>query len=59
VSLARGDSAGTAERMLHMKTRSVLALHPGFFTAAPPGSYRCDLSEPDRAARMLVLPESV
>ena len=59
VSLAHGDSVSTGEQMLHMKTRSVLALHPGFFTAAPPGSYRCDLSEPDRAARMLVLPESV
>ena len=59
VSLAHGDSASTGERMLHMKTRSVLALRPGFFTTAPAGSYRRDLSEPDRAARMLVSPESV
>ncbi len=59
VSLAHGDSVSTGERMLHMKTGSVLALRPGFFTAAPAGSYRRDLSEPDRAARMLVWPESV
>jgi hypothetical protein len=59
VSLAHGDSVSTGERMLHMKTRSVLALRPGFFTTAPAGSYRRDLSEPDRAARMLVSPESV
>jgi GTPase SAR1 family protein len=59
VSLARGDSASTGERMLHMKTRSVLALRPGFLATAPPGSYWRDLSEPDQAARMLVSPESV
>ena len=35
VSLAHGDSVSTGERMLHMKTGSVLALRPGFFTAAP------------------------
>ena len=58
VSLARGDSVSTGERMLHMKTSSVLALRPGFFASAPAGSYRADLSEPDRA-RMLVSPESV
>ena len=59
VSLARGDSVSTGERMLHMKTGSVLALCPGFFTSAPAGSYAHDLSERDRAARMLVSPESV
>ena len=59
VSLARGDSASTGERMLHMKTASVLALRPGFFTSAAAGSYARDLSERDRAARMLVSPESV
>ncbi len=59
VSLARGDAAGTGERMLHMKTGSVLALRPGFFTSAPAGSYWRDLSERDRGARMLVAPESV
>lgn len=59
VSLANGVTVSTGERMLHMKTRSVLALRPGFFATAPPGSYRRDLSEPDRAARMLVSPESV
>ncbi len=59
ISLSRGDSAGTGERMLHMKTGSVLALRPGFFTSAPAGSYSPDLSERDRAARMLVSPESV
>lgn len=45
--------------MLHMKTGSVLALRPGFFTSAPAASYLRDLSERDRAARMLVSPESV
>jgi len=59
VSLARGDSVSTGERMLHMKAGSVLALRPGFFTSAAAGSYRRDLSEPDRAARMLVAPHSV
>ncbi len=59
VSLARGDSVSTGETMLHMKTGSVLALRPGFFTSAPAGSYARDLSERDRAARMLVSPESV
>jgi CobW/HypB/UreG family nucleotide-binding protein len=59
VSLARGDSVSTGERMLHMKTRSVLTLHPGFFTTARAGSYWHDLSEPDRTARMLVSPQSV
>ena len=59
VSLRRGDSVSTGERMLHMKTGSVLALRPGFFTAASAGSYSRDLSERDRAVRMLVAPESV
>jgi hypothetical protein len=59
VSLSRGDLVSTGERMLHMKTDSVLALCPGFFTTAPAGSYARDLSEQDRAARMLVEPESV
>jgi len=59
ISLSRGDSVSTGERMLHMKTGSVLALRPGFFTSAPAGSYSRDLSERDRAARMLVSPESV
>ena len=59
ISLSRGDSVSTGERMLHMKTGSVLALRPGFFTSAPAGSYLRDLSERDRAARMLVSPESV
>ncbi len=59
VSLARGDSVSTGERMLHMKTSSVLALRPGFFTSAPAGSYSRDLSERDPTARMLVSPESV
>ena len=59
VSLARGDSVSTGETMLHMKTGSVLALRPGFFTSAPAGSYARDLSERDRAARMLVSPETV
>jgi hypothetical protein len=59
VSLVSGDSVSTGERMLHMKTSSVLALRPGFFTSAPAGSYAPDLSERDGAARMLVSPESV
>jgi len=42
-----------------MKTGSVLALRPGFFTSAPVGSYARDLSERDRSVRMLVSPESV
>jgi len=59
VSLARGDSVSTGEPMLHMKTSSVLALRPGFFTSAPAGTYARDLSERDRAVRMLVTPDSV
>ena len=59
ISLARGDTVSTGEKMLHMKTRSVLALHPGFFASAPKGSYQPDLSEQDPAARMLVSPQSV
>ena len=59
ISLSRGDSVSTGERMLHMKTGSVLALRPGFFSSALAGSYSRDLSERDRAARMLVSPESV
>jgi GTPase SAR1 family protein len=59
ISLSNRDSVSTGERMLHMKTDSVLALRPGFFTSAPEGSYLRDLSERHRAARMLVSPESV
>jgi hypothetical protein len=59
VSLSSGDLVSTGERMLHMKSSSVLALRPGFFTSAPPGSYSYDLSEPDRTIRLLVSPESV
>jgi len=59
ISLSRGESVSTGETMLHMKTASVLALHPGFFTSARAGSYFRDLSERDRAARMLVSPETV
>ncbi len=59
ISLRRGDSVSTGERMLHMKTGSVLALRPGFFMSAPAGSYSRDLSERNRGARMLVSPESV
>jgi len=59
ISLSSGNLASTGERMLHMKSSSVLTLRPGFFTSAHPGSYSPDLSEPDRTARMLVLPETV
>jgi hypothetical protein len=59
ISLTGGDTVSTGERMLHMKTRSVLALRPGFFTSAPAGSYSPDRSEQDPAARMLVSPRSV
>ena len=59
ISLSRGDSVSTGERMLHMKTGSVLALRPGFFTSTPTASYVPDLSEQDRGTRMLVSPDSV
>jgi CobW/HypB/UreG family nucleotide-binding protein len=59
VSLDSGASVGTGERMLHMKSSSVQALCPGFFGSAPAGSYLPDLSEPDRAARILVPPDRV
>jgi hypothetical protein len=59
VSLSSGESVFTGERMLHMKSSSVLALRPGFFTSARRHSYSCDLSELDRTARVLVCPEEV
>jgi CobW/HypB/UreG, nucleotide-binding domain len=59
ISLSSGTVASTGERMLHMKSSSVLALRPGFFSSAPAGSYSPDRSEPDQAARMLVSPDSV
>jgi len=59
VSLNSGYSANTGERKLHMKTGSVLALRPDFFTSAPRASYSYDLSESDRTARLLASPESV
>jgi hypothetical protein len=59
ISLSSGNSVSTGERMLHMKSSSVLALRPGFFTSVSAGSYSRDLSQPDRAARILVPPESV
>jgi hypothetical protein len=59
VALSHPNAVSTGERMLHMKTSSVLSLRPGFFTSAAPGSYSRDLSEHDRGARMLVSPESV
>jgi hypothetical protein len=59
VSLRSGSSVSTGEQMLHMKTASVLALRPDFFASAPAGSYARDLSDRDRAARMLVSPGSV
>jgi adenylylsulfate kinase-like enzyme len=37
VSLGSGVSVSTGERMLHMKSRSVQALCPGFFARAPAG----------------------
>jgi hypothetical protein len=59
VSLSSGESVFTGELMLHMKSSSVLALRPGFFTSAPRDSYSYDLSELDRTARVLVCPEGV
>jgi len=59
ISLSSGNLVSTGEQMLHMKSSSVLALQPGFFSRARAGSYSRDLSEPDPAARMLVAPESV
>ena len=48
ISLSSGYSVSTGERMLHMKSSSVLALRPGFFASAPAASYSPDLSEPTR-----------
>jgi CobW/HypB/UreG, nucleotide-binding domain len=59
VSLDSGASVSTGERMLQMKSSSVQALCPGFFTSAPAGSYRRDLSEPGQAVRVLVPPDRV
>jgi hypothetical protein len=59
VALSHPNAVSTGERILHMKTSSVMSLRPGFFISAPPGSYSRDLSDQDRAARMLVSPESV
>jgi hypothetical protein len=59
LSVDSGVLVSTGERMLHMKTGSVLALSPGFFATTPAGSYSSDLSEHDQNARMLVPPESV
>jgi len=59
ISLSSGNLVSTGEKMLHMKSSSLLALRPGFFTGARAGSYSPDLSERDWAARMLVRPESV
>jgi hypothetical protein len=59
VSLSSGTSVSTVERTLHMKSSSVLALCPDFFTTAPAGSYLRDLSEPEGGARVLVPPERV
>jgi hypothetical protein len=58
LSLDSGVLVSTGEKMLHMKTSSVLALCPSFSTA-PTGSYWSDLSEHDYSARMLVPPENV
>jgi hypothetical protein len=54
VSLDSRASVSTGERTLHMKASSAQALCPGFFASALAGSYMPDLSEPDRAARVLV-----
>jgi len=59
VSLSSGKSVSTGERMLHMKSSSVLAFRPDFFSSAPRDLYSYDLSEPDRTARILVSPEGV
>jgi hypothetical protein len=59
VSLRSGHAASTGERMLHMKTASVLALRPGFFSSAPRDSYSRDQSEADHSARVLTSPRSV
>jgi CobW/HypB/UreG, nucleotide-binding domain len=59
VSLDSGVSVSTGERMLHMKSRSVQALCPGFFASVPARSYVPDRSEPDDAARILVPPDRV
>jgi hypothetical protein len=57
VLLSSGESVFTGERMLHMKSSSVLALRPGFFTSARRDSYSYGLSELDLTTRVLVCPE--
>ena len=59
ISLGSGELVSTGERTLHMKSSSVLALRPGFFSSAQAGSYSRDLSEQDPDARILVSPGSV
>ncbi len=59
VSLSSGNLVNTGERMLHMKSSSVLALQPGFFASAPSSAYSYDFSEPDGADHLLVSPGSV
>jgi len=59
ISLRSGLSVSTGERMLHMKSSSVLALRPGFFTSTTAHSYSCDASEPGIGGRLLVSPDSV
>jgi CobW/HypB/UreG, nucleotide-binding domain len=58
VSLASASAVNTGERMLHMKSGSVLALRPRFTAHPRHGSYVPDLSDPDRA-RVLVSPQTV
>jgi hypothetical protein len=58
VSLASANAVSTGERMLHMKSGSVLALRPGFTADPRNDSYVPDLSDPDRA-RVMVSPQTV
>ncbi len=55
VSLRSGVSVSTGERMLHMKSASVLALSPDCLADAKRGSYLPDLTDP---ARLLMVPEA-
>jgi hypothetical protein len=56
VSLRTGYAVNTGERRLHMKSASVLAVRPDFYSAASCSSYAPDLSDPEPGARLLVNP---
>jgi ABC-type ATPase with predicted acetyltransferase domain len=59
VSLSTGYAVNTGERQLHMKSASVLAMRPDFYSVVLRRSYAPDLSDPDPSARPLVAPRGV